>query len=71
MLAESASDPFHVVIPCLPGFGFSERPSAPGMNTFRTAELWVELMREVGYPRIVAQGGDIVAHVSSVMAWKH
>jgi pimeloyl-ACP methyl ester carboxylesterase len=71
MLAESASDPFHVVIPSLPGFGFSERPSAPGMNSFRTAELWVELMRELGYCRFVAQGGDIGANVSSVMAWKH
>lgn len=70
-LAESASDPFHVVIPSLPGFGFSERPSAPGMNTFRTAELWVGLMRELGYRRFVAQGGDIGANVSSVLAWKH
>src|SRR5262245_42309488 len=71
MLAESASDPFHVVIPSLPGYGLSERPYSPGMNTFRTAELWVELMRELGYHRFVAQGGDIGAYVSSVMAWKH
>src|SRR6185295_4900724 len=71
LLAESATDPFHVVIPSLPGFGLSERPSAPGMNSFRTAELWVELMRELGYRRFVAQGGDIGANVSSVMAWKH
>jgi pimeloyl-ACP methyl ester carboxylesterase len=41
------------------------------MNTFRTAELWVKLMRELGYSRFVAQGGDIGANVSSVMAWKH
>jgi pimeloyl-ACP methyl ester carboxylesterase len=71
MLAESASDPFHVVVPSLPGYGFSERPSSPGMNTFRTAELWVKLMRELGYGHFVAQGGDIGANVSSVMAWKH
>ena len=71
MLAESSSDPFDVVVPSLPGYGFSERPPAPGMNTFRTAELWVELMRELGYGRFVAQGGDIGANVSSVMAWKH
>lgn len=71
MLAGSASDPFHVIVPSLPGFGFSERPSSPGMNTFRTAELWVKLMRELGYDRFVAQGGDIGANVSSVMAWKH
>ena len=71
MLADSESDPFHVVVPSLPGYGFSERPSLPGMNTFRTAELWVKLMRQLGYERFVAQGGDIGANVSSVMAWKH
>jgi pimeloyl-ACP methyl ester carboxylesterase len=71
MLAASASDPFHVVVPSLPGYGFSERPSSPGMNTFRTGDLWVGLMRELGYGRFVAQGGDIGANVSSVMAWKH
>ena len=71
MLANSPADPFHVVVPSLPGFGFSQRPFSPGMNTFRTAELWVALMRELGYDRFVAQGGDIGANVSSVMAWKH
>jgi pimeloyl-ACP methyl ester carboxylesterase len=71
ILAGSHSDPFHVIVPSLPGYGFSERPSSPGMNTFRTAELWVKLMRELGYDRFVAQGGDIGANVSSVMAWKH
>jgi pimeloyl-ACP methyl ester carboxylesterase len=71
MLADSTSDPFHVVVPSLPGYGFSERPSTAGMNTFRTAELWAKLMRELGYDRFVAQGGDIGANVSSVMAWKH
>jgi len=71
MLAHSTSDPFHVVVPSLPGYAFSERPSSPGMNTFRTADLWVKLMRLVGYDRFVAQGGDIGANVSSVMAWKH
>jgi pimeloyl-ACP methyl ester carboxylesterase len=71
MLADSASNPFHVIVPSLPGYGFSERPSSPSMNTFRTADLWVGLMRELGYGRFVAQGGDIGANVSSVMAWKH
>jgi pimeloyl-ACP methyl ester carboxylesterase len=71
ILANSASDPFHVIVPSLPGFGFSERPSRPGMNTFRTAELWVGLMHELGYDSFVAQGGDIGANVSSVMSWKH
>src|SRR3989454_12295455 len=71
MRADSASDPFHVIVPSLPGYWFSERPSSPGMNTFRTGELWVRLMRELGYGRFVAQGGDIGANVSSVVAWKH
>jgi pimeloyl-ACP methyl ester carboxylesterase len=71
ILADSASDPFHVIIPSLPGYGFSDRPSSPGMNTFRTAGLWVKLMHELGYGGFVAQGGDIGANVSSVMAWKH
>jgi pimeloyl-ACP methyl ester carboxylesterase len=71
MLADSESDPFHVVVPSLPGFGFSERPSWPGMNTFRTAELWVRLMHELGYERFVAQGGDIGANVSSAMAFRY
>ena len=71
LLAGSDTDPFHVVVPSLPGYGFSERPSTPGMNTFHTADLWVALMRELGYDRFVVQGGDIGANVSSVMAWKH
>src|SRR5262245_9040264 len=70
-LADRRLAPFHVVVPSLPGYGFSERPSAPGMNTFRTGQLWVRLMRELGYDRFVAQGGDIGANVSSVLAWKH
>jgi pimeloyl-ACP methyl ester carboxylesterase len=71
LLAHSASDPFHVIVPSLPGYGFSARPSEPGVNTFRTADLWVTLMRQLGYDRFVAQGGDIGANVSSVIAWKH
>jgi pimeloyl-ACP methyl ester carboxylesterase len=71
LLSQSATDPFHVIVPSLPGFGFSERPASPGMNTFRTADLWVKLMRGLGYDRFVAQGGDIGANVSSVMAWRY
>jgi len=41
------------------------------MNTFRMAEMFVQLMRELGYPKFVAQGGDFGANVSTVMAWKH
>ena len=65
------ADAFDVVVPSMPGYGFSDRPSQPGMNTFRIAELWVGLMRGLGYPRFGAQGGDIGANVSTVLGWKH
>jgi pimeloyl-ACP methyl ester carboxylesterase len=65
------ADSFDVVIPSLPGFGFSDRPTKPGMNTFRVAELWVELMRALGYDRFAAQGGDIGAGVSTALGLRH
>ena len=64
-------DAFDVVVPSLPGFGFSDRPSTPGWNTFKIAEVWAELMRQLGYEKFVAQGGDFGANVSTVLAWKH
>ena len=66
-----AADAFDVVVPSLPGFGFSDRPSVRGMNAFRVAELWVELMSELGYKRFAAQGGDIGAGVSTVLGLRH
>ncbi|MEU3297843.1 epoxide hydrolase family protein [Streptomyces longwoodensis] len=51
-------DAFHVVIPTLPGFGLSEKPTEPGWTPARTARAWIELMRRLGYDRFVAQGGD-------------
>src|SRR3712207_6254758 len=51
-------DAFHVVIPSLPGFGLTEKPTQPGWTPARTARAWVELMRRLGYDRFVAQGGD-------------
>jgi pimeloyl-ACP methyl ester carboxylesterase len=44
-------DAFDVVVPSLPGFGFSARPTRPGMSNFRIAELWASLMDGLGYPR--------------------
>lgn len=61
------SEPFDVVVPSLPGYGFSDRPAAPGMNAFRIAELWVKLMQGLGYERFGAQGGDWGASVSTAM----
>lgn len=54
----NARDAFDLVIPALPGFGFSERPSEPGWGVERIAKAWTELMRRLGYARFVAQGGD-------------
>jgi pimeloyl-ACP methyl ester carboxylesterase len=66
-----AADAFDVVVPSLPGFGFSDRPSTRGMNAFRVAELWAELMSELGYARFAAQGGDIGAGVSTALGLRH
>ena len=52
-----AEDAFHVVIPSLPGFAFSDKPKEPGWNVQRVAKAWGELMRRLGYTRWVAQGG--------------
>lgn len=65
------NDAFDVVVPSLPGFGFSGRPQSAGCNTFRIAEIWAALMDELGYDRFAAQGGDFGANVSTVLAWKH
>ncbi len=62
---------FDVVVPSLPGFGFSDRPHVPGMNSFRVAEIWVELMQALGYNRFAAQGGDLGAGVSTALGLRH
>jgi len=64
----SASDAFHLVIPSLPGYGFSGKPTAPGWNPPRIARAWATLMQRLGYSRYVAQGGDWGNAVSEVMA---
>jgi pimeloyl-ACP methyl ester carboxylesterase len=64
----SASDAFHLVIPSLPGFGFSARPTTTGWGPDRTARAWVVLMKRLGYAQFVAQGGDLGAGVCTVMA---
>jgi pimeloyl-ACP methyl ester carboxylesterase len=64
----SASDAFHVVIPSLPGFGFSARPTTTGWGPDRTARAWLVLMKRLGYTRFAAQGGDLGAGVCTAMA---
>src|SRR3954452_1858817 len=64
----SAEDAFHVVLPSLPGYGFSGEPAELGWDMGRTAKAWAELMRRLGYSRYVAQGGGVGAGVTDAMA---
>jgi pimeloyl-ACP methyl ester carboxylesterase len=63
----SAEDAFHLVLPSLPGYGFSGEPVEVGWDLDRTARCWAELMDRLGYVRYVAQGGDVGAGVSDTM----
>jgi len=63
----TAADAFHVVLPSLPGYGFSGEPSELGWESGRIAHAWAELMKRLGYTRYVAQGGDVGALVSDMM----
>jgi pimeloyl-ACP methyl ester carboxylesterase len=64
----SVADAFHVVIPSLPGYGFSAKPTAPGWDAIRIARAWTVLMKRLGYTRFVAQGGDWGNAVTEQMA---
>jgi pimeloyl-ACP methyl ester carboxylesterase len=64
----SASDAFHLVIPSLPGYGFSGKPTAPGWHPVRIARAWTTLMQRLGYTQYVAQGGDWGNAVTENMA---
>ena len=64
----SAQDAFHLVIPSMPGYGFSGKPTDTGWDPARMARAWVELMKRLGYTQFVAQGGDWGAVVTEVMA---
>jgi pimeloyl-ACP methyl ester carboxylesterase len=63
----SAADAFHLVIPSLPGHGFSAKPATTGWDPVRIARAWVVLMKRLGYTRFVAQGGDWGAAVTQAM----
>jgi pimeloyl-ACP methyl ester carboxylesterase len=63
----NAEDAFHLVLPSLPGYGFSGEPAEVGWDLGRTAQAWAELMRRLGYTRYVAQGGDVGAGVTDTM----
>jgi pimeloyl-ACP methyl ester carboxylesterase len=63
----SAEDAFHLVLPSIPGYGFSGKPTASGWDPSHIARAWVELMKRLGYTRFVAQGGDWGAIVTDLM----
>ena len=63
----SAQDAFHLVLPSLPGYGFSGEPAELGWDSSRTARAWAVLMHRLGYTRYVAQGGDVGALVTDLM----
>jgi pimeloyl-ACP methyl ester carboxylesterase len=63
----TAEDAFHLVLPSIPGYGFSGEPTELGWDAGRTARAWPELMRRLGYTRYVAQGGDVGAAISDAM----
>src|SRR5688572_30802462 len=63
----TAEDAFHLVLPSLPGYGFSSEPAELGWDSGRIALAWAELMKRLGYTRYVAQGGDVGALVTDVM----
>ena len=66
-MAASAADAFHVVIPSMPGYGFSGKPTSTGWGPERMGRAWAELMKRLGYTRYVAQGGDWGAFVVDQM----
>lgn len=66
-----AEDAFHVVVPSLPGYGFSDAPTTTGWGRDRIADAWAELMSRLGYERFAAQGGDWGSMVTAAMAAQH
>lgn len=65
-----ARDAFHLVVPSLPGFGFSDKPTSTGWNIERISDAWIELMKRLGYDRWAAQGGDWGAGVTTALGYK-
>ncbi len=65
------ADAFDVVVPDMPGYGYSDRPAGPPLDSIAVAGLWAELMGVLGYPRFGAAGGDIGSHVSRYLGLDH
>src|SRR6267143_749862 len=66
-----AEDAFHLVLPSIPGYGFSDEPTELGWGPIRIGQAWAELMRRLGYTRYVAQGGDVGSQVTDAIAEFH
>jgi pimeloyl-ACP methyl ester carboxylesterase len=62
---------FDIIIPSIPGFGFSEKINTPGCNLWFFADLWSKLIKELGYEKVIAQGGDFGAGVNTALALRH
>jgi pimeloyl-ACP methyl ester carboxylesterase len=71
LLTEDTDFSFDLIIPSIPGFGFSGKPAEPGCNSAFVAELWHQLMIELGYDRYGAQGGDIGSGISTWLSLHH
>jgi pimeloyl-ACP methyl ester carboxylesterase len=65
------ADAFDVVVPDMPGYGYSDRPTGPALDSIAVADLWAELMDVLGYPRFGTAGGDIGSYVSRFLALDH
>src|SRR3954452_4435300 len=65
------ADAFDVVVPDMPGYGYSDRPAGLPLDTIAVAGLWAELMSDLGYARFGAAGGDLGSHVSRYLALDH
>jgi pimeloyl-ACP methyl ester carboxylesterase len=65
------ADSFDVIVPSMPGYGFSDRPTQSGMNAFAIADLWLRLMNGLGYQRFAAQGGDWGASVATCLGFAY
>ena len=65
-----AADAFHVVVPSMPGYGYSGKPTTTGWDPVHIADAWIALMRRLGYTRFVAQGGDWGAQITDTIGAK-
>ncbi|MEO8149463.1 MAG: epoxide hydrolase family protein [Bacteroidia bacterium] len=71
LLASDTELSFDLIIPSIPGFGFSQKINTPGCNLWFIAGLWSKLIKELGYEKVLAQGGDFGAAISTALALKH